>query len=242
MNCPGWGFVWNITHAKGQIFMQSNDTIIRDTQSAIGYDEQARKTNWFGPEVVFGLTYEFVKPGDTLLDLGIGSGLSSFPFHKVGLQIFGLDGSREVLEVCSTKKFTRELKVHDLRCLPLPYSDRSFDHVVSVAVLNSFERLDPLFGELARIIKPDGIFSFTIEDQKLGMEDRYPINRMEVTEKPDEAAVVLFRHRDAYITQILNQTGFELLKSLEFVAFRYPAEHRDVFFKACVARRKINKR
>jgi hypothetical protein len=31
---------------------------------------------------------------------------------------------------------------------------------------------------------------------------------------------------------------FELLKTLEFVAFKYPAENKDVFFKAYVARKK----
>lgn len=35
--------------------MQTGDTIIQDSQSAEQYDEQARATHWFGPEVVFGL-------------------------------------------------------------------------------------------------------------------------------------------------------------------------------------------
>jgi hypothetical protein len=50
--------------------MQTGDTIIQDNQAAVEYDLQARKTNWFGSEVVFGLAYEFVKPGDSLLDVG----------------------------------------------------------------------------------------------------------------------------------------------------------------------------
>jgi hypothetical protein len=62
------------------------DTIIPDRNSAFEYDRQARETNWLGPEVVFGLVYEYVKPGETLLDLGIGSGLSSIRFHQAGLQ------------------------------------------------------------------------------------------------------------------------------------------------------------
>jgi hypothetical protein len=33
--------------------MKTNSTIIQDSQSASGYNDQARKTNWFGPEVVF---------------------------------------------------------------------------------------------------------------------------------------------------------------------------------------------
>jgi predicted TPR repeat methyltransferase len=218
---------------------KTNSTIIQDSQSASGYDDQARKTNWFGPEVVFGLAYEFFKPGDSLLDLGIGSGLSSILFHKAGLQVFGLDGSSEVLEVCKAKGFAAELKEHDLRDLPLPYPPRFCDHIVSIAVLNSFKDLAPLFAELARILKSHGLFAFTVEEQKPGQEDSYAINRVEVSEKPKgEAAVRLFRHSEAYITSLLGQNNFEPLKTLEFVAFKYPAENKDVFFKAYVARKR----
>jgi 2-polyprenyl-3-methyl-5-hydroxy-6-metoxy-1,4-benzoquinol methylase len=83
--------------------LHTNDTITQDSQSAIEYDSQARVTNWFGPRVVFGLAYEFIKPDDSLLDLGIGSGLSSVLFHQAGLKVFGLDGSSEVLKICKSK-------------------------------------------------------------------------------------------------------------------------------------------
>jgi predicted TPR repeat methyltransferase len=174
-----------------------------------------------------------------LLDLGIGSGLSSILFHKAGLQIFGLDGSSEVLEVCRSKGFTAGLKQHDLRDLPLPFPARFCNHLVSIAVLNSFKDLGLLFEEIARILKADGIFAFTVEEQKPGQEESYPINRVEVSEKPkEETAVLLFRHSEDYITRLLGQNEFELLKALEFVAFKYPAENKDVFFKAYVARKK----
>jgi ubiquinone/menaquinone biosynthesis C-methylase UbiE len=216
--------------------MKTNSTIIQDNQSAIGYDDQARKTNWFGPEVVFGLAYEFVKPGDALLDLGIGSGLSSVLFHRAGVQVYGLDGSGEVLEVCRLKGFARELKEHDLREMPLPYPSGCFNHVISVAVLNSFKDLSPLFGEAARIMKPGGIFAFTVEEHKPGQEESYAINRVEVDEAPKEdAAVRLYRHRQDDLARLLVQEGFELLKSLEFLAFKYPAQNMDIFFKAYVA-------
>lgn len=219
--------------------LKPNSTIIQDTQSASEYDNQARNTNWFGSEVVFGLTYEFVKPGDSLLDLGIGSGLSSILFHKAGLQVFGLDGSSEVLSVCEAKGFATELKQHDLRDLPLPYPSSFCNHVVSVAVLNSFRDLEPLFKDIARIMIEHGIFAFTVEELKPGQVDHYAINRVEVSEKPkEETAVMLFRHSDEYIAQLLDQNGFTLLKSLEFVAFKYPAESRDIIFKAYVARKK----
>ena len=218
--------------------MTQNDTIIRDSQAAIEYDNQARDTHWVGPEVVFGLVYEFVKPGDSVLDLGIGSGLSSILFHKAGLQVFGLDGSSEILKVCASKKFAVDLKQHDLRHVPLPYTSCFCDHIVSVAVLNSFSDLSPLFNEVARIIKVNGVFAFTIEEQKPDKEDSYAINRVAVSEKPDaKTAVKLFRHREDYIARLLKENDFVLLKALEFVAFRYPAENKDVSFKAHIAQK-----
>ena len=218
--------------------MQTGDTIIRDKQAAIDYDEQARHTGWFGSEVVFGLTYEFVKPGESLLDLGIGSGLSSILFHRAGLRVYGLDGSAEILDVCAAKGFAAELKLHDLRVLPLPYGDNFCNHVLSVATLNSFKDLTALFKDVARIIQAQGIFAFTVENQQPGQADSYPINRVEVDQEARaETAVTLFRHPDDYIARLLDANGFELLKTLEFVAFKYPAEKRDVIFKAYVARK-----
>jgi predicted TPR repeat methyltransferase len=174
-----------------------------------------------------------------VLDLGIGSGLSSIPFHKAGLRVYGLDGSSEVLEVCRSKGFAVELRQHDLRDVPLPYSSSSFDHVICVAVLNSFRDLRPLFGEIARIMKAQRIFAFTVEAQQPDQADSYAINRVEVSEKPEaETAVTLFRHRDDYVASLLAGNGFVLLKTLEFLAFKHPADNRDIFFKAYVAQKK----
>lgn len=216
----------------------SNDTIIHDVQSAREYDAQAHISNWLGPEAVFGLAYEFTEPGQSLLDLGIGSGLSSILFHKAGLRIYGLDGSGEILKICAAKNFAVELKPHDLRNLPLPYSSSSFDHVISVAVLNSFSDLGSLFTDIARVLKWEGIFAFTVEEQKLGQEPSYPINQVEVTQAPEEkSAVLLHRHSEGYITGLLEQNHYGVLKTFEFVAFKYPAEHRDVIFKAYITRK-----
>lgn len=218
--------------------MSPSDTIIRDQESAAGYDDQAQATNWFGSDVVFGLVYEFVNPGETLLDLGIGSGLSSILFHRAGLQVYGLDASEEVLKVCQAKNFAVDLKLHDLREFPLPYESNSIKHIISVAVLNSFRDLDPLFGESARIMKPQGIFAFTVEDQKPGQGESYPINRVEVDKAPDdENAVRLFRHSSEYINGLLDKHNYRLLKKLEFLAFKYPAENKDIYFTAYIARK-----
>jgi ubiquinone/menaquinone biosynthesis C-methylase UbiE len=62
---------------------------------ASDYDESARSMHWHGPEVLFGLMYEYLKKGQSLLDVGIGTGLSARFFYQAGLQIYGVDGSAE---------------------------------------------------------------------------------------------------------------------------------------------------
>ena len=46
------------------------------------YDEEAEATGWLGPEVAFGLAYKYIQPGQSILDIGIGTGFGSILFAK----------------------------------------------------------------------------------------------------------------------------------------------------------------
>lgn len=88
---------------------------------ATQYESQAVEVGWHGHEILFGLMYEFVKSDETLLDIGIGTGLSSSLFHKAGLHISGFDNSTEMIEGCKSKGFSGEVIQHDLRNVPFSY-------------------------------------------------------------------------------------------------------------------------
>jgi ubiquinone/menaquinone biosynthesis C-methylase UbiE len=68
------------------------------------YDQEAEETGWFGPEILFGLSFKYLQPNQSILDLGIGTGLSSVLFHKAGLEVHGLDNSPEMLEYFAVQK------------------------------------------------------------------------------------------------------------------------------------------
>jgi len=70
-------------------------------------------------------------------DIGIGTGLASRSFAKLGLKVYGCDGSAEMLKVCESKAFATDLKAFDLQDIPLPYSDSFFDHVICCSALLS---------------------------------------------------------------------------------------------------------
>ena len=118
--------------------------------TAEAYDAEAQATGWLGPEVAFGMVYQHVLPDQSILDLGIGTGLASVLFRKAGLKVHGLDIAQDMLDACRWKGFD-DLRRHDLTEPPYPYASESFDHVVCVGVLPFFSHLSPVFAETARI-------------------------------------------------------------------------------------------
>jgi ubiquinone/menaquinone biosynthesis C-methylase UbiE len=120
--------------------------------SAEAYDEEAEASNWLGPEVVFGLSYKYMNSGEKILDIGIGTGLSSILFHKAGLNVYGMDNSDEMLEDCRKKQFTIDLVKHDLQNRPYPYESNSMNHAVCAGVMQFFKDPAPIFQEISRIL------------------------------------------------------------------------------------------
>jgi ubiquinone/menaquinone biosynthesis C-methylase UbiE len=203
------------------------------------YDSLSITHRWYSPEILFGLVFGNVKPGEKLLDVGIGTGLSSIPFYRVGLEIYGIDGSKEMLKKCRGKRIAKQLKLFNLRNNNLPYKDREFDHVISNGVFYFFENLEPFFKEAYRVLNRGGTFSFTVENLRSEDPKKYINKDNDLICKgiADKNGVTLFRHSQEYINHLINRYKFGLLKSVEYFAYNSPVEHRDVYFVAYVLRK-----
>lgn len=130
------------------------------------YDNQIKAFDCYIAEVLFGLSYQYITKGETLLDIGIGTGISSSLFSKAGLHISGMDGSREMLNICMMKDVTDELIEHDLLVFPWPFEQRLFDHIISCGVFHFIGNLESIFQEIFRVQKYGGIFAFTIMEEQ----------------------------------------------------------------------------
>ena len=119
---------------------ETNHPKVHDEYASI-YDSKVREYDSHTHEVLFGMCYEYIKPGDSLLDLGIGTGLSSVLFAKAGLDVTGLDESQEMLKECKKKGFAKEIKQYNVQDVPLPYSDNAFSHVICCGVFHFFAYL-----------------------------------------------------------------------------------------------------
>jgi predicted TPR repeat methyltransferase len=173
------------------------------------------------------VSFEYVKASEKLLDIGIGTGLASINFSRLGLQVFGLDSSQEMLEECRSKSFAEDLQLFDLTASPVPYADNYFHHVICCAVLHFFGSLEDLFKEAARVMKPGGIFSFTIA----------PHNKEASYRKEDTAwGVPIYRHSPEYIMKLLTRNSFELQKEQRLLMKGADKINFDMLFSAFVAR------
>jgi predicted TPR repeat methyltransferase len=182
-------------------------------QAAVAeYDGDAEATGWHGPEVAFGLAFKYVRAGESILDLGIGTGLASELFRKAGLKVCGMDLDPDMLAACRAKGFTA-LTLHDLTEVPYPFGSQSFDHAVCVGVLDCFPDLSPVFAETARVLRRGGVFAFVVGDRS---EDEAPefVVGAEYTWEGEPATI--YRHSPCQIHGWLDASGFTLLRDLAF--------------------------
>lgn len=193
--------------------------IFNSPQTAENYDCKTKKSNWRGPEVLLGLSFPWIKPEESILDLGIGTGLVAAAFAKAGLKVYGMDFSVEMLKVCRDKNITVELKKHDLLTSPYPYETDSMDHAVCGGVMHLFEDPGPILREVSRIVRKGGIFAFsTFESEKADCKSS-------VYECKHGKAVAYY-HTPEYIEALLDDSGFKVESSLQFFVNVHEAQRR----------------
>jgi predicted TPR repeat methyltransferase len=200
---------------------------------AAAYDDEAEACGWFGPEVAFGLAYTHVQPGQSILDIGIGTGLGSVLFRKAGLNVYGMDISPKMLDACRSKGFTA-LQLHDLGKPPYPYDSESMDHAVCTGVLNFFSDLSPVFKETVRILGKGGLFAFVVGDRVEGEAHEVKVGP---EHRKSERTVMMYRHSPEQIDSWLERHGFKLVRSLAFTVFMDRARTKSMPAKAYLARR-----
>ena len=183
--------------------------------------------------MAFGLTYKYVQPGQSILDIGIGTGLGSILFQKAGLEVYGMDISQEMLEVCRNKGFTY-LQLHDLNKPPYPYNSESMDYAVCAGVLHFFSDLSPVFEETARILRKGGLFVFIVGDCVEGGAHELEV---EPELAKSDSTVMIYRHSSEQIDTCLERYEFELVRSLPFTGFMDRERTKIMPFKTYLARK-----
>ena len=202
-----------------------NEPVYKELASQ--YDEEVKAYSSYGHEVIFGMSFEFVSVEEKLLDIGIGTGLASIHFSEVGLKVYGLDDSQEMLAACQSKSFTEALKRCDITREPIPYENHYFDHIVCCGVLHFVSDLAALFSEVKRVMRSGGIFAFTIAPQETSANS---------IEEPTAWGVSIFKHSPQYIMKLLETNDMELLKEQRLLMKGADKVNYDMLFSVIICR------
>ncbi|WP_405018890.1 demethylmenaquinone methyltransferase [Kitasatospora sp. NBC_00070] len=94
------------------------------------------------------------QPGQTVLDLGAGTGTSSLPFVEAGADVVPCDFSLGMLTEGKARHPELALTAGD--ATKLPFADNSFDAVTISFALRNVQDTDAALSELYRVTKPGG--------------------------------------------------------------------------------------
>jgi len=100
--------------------------------------------------------------GLTALEVGCGGGLLTEQVAAMGFTTTGLDPSEASLRTARTHAAAHGLSIgYDVGTAErLPYADASFDVVFCCDVLEHVDSVDAAVGEIARVLRPGGVFCF----------------------------------------------------------------------------------
>jgi len=225
---------WPATDAGRSMLRKGNEKMDQIDGMITVYDEEAEATGWYGPEVAFGLTYAHLQPGQSMLDIGIGTGLGSNLFLKAGLKIHGMDISPQMLDACRKKGFS-SLHQHDLSKIPYPFDSESIDHAVCTGVFNFFSDLSPVFQEANRILRKGGLFVFVVGDRS---ENDVHSIEVGVEHTKSEKTVTMYLHSAKQIVELMMRNGFESMRDLSFMVFMDRERTKNMLARSYLCRKR----
>ncbi|MCC2624571.1 MAG: uncharacterized protein K0R14_444 [Burkholderiales bacterium] len=89
-----------------------------------------------------------------VLDLGCGDGHDLKVFKERGADIYGIDASLEMVALAEKNNPQGQIKVGHFN--NIPFQNEMFDIVVSKWALQTAEKIDPIYREIRRVLKPNG--------------------------------------------------------------------------------------
>ena len=159
--------------------------------------------------------------GLKVLDLGCGSGWYAEQLVNAGCQVTAIDASQTMVDLTTQRLQDKGQCIKANLEEPLDFlRDGEFDIVLAPLVIHYIKEWLPLFKEIARVLKPKGLFIFSTQqphtEYTLSKLDNY-FHKQLITQqwkKPD-VTVQFYHHTLHELTESLFNAGFLIERMTE---------------------------
>jgi 2-polyprenyl-3-methyl-5-hydroxy-6-metoxy-1,4-benzoquinol methylase len=107
-----------------------------------------------------------VQPGQKILDIACGNGLTSRKLAELGADVTAFDFSVELIKLAKARANSPRISYHTLDATDenvlLALGERTFDSALCNMALFDMAEIEPLFRALPKLLKPGGCFVFSI--------------------------------------------------------------------------------
>ena len=142
-----------------------------------------------------------------ILDLGCGTGLSGAAIAPFARHLVGVDLSSKMLDKARERHVYHRLEQMELIAMMRGEPESSYDLLFATDVCIYLGRLDDLASEAQRLLRPGGLFAFSVESLDASNEEAAPTTRrdyhLDVTGR--------YAHSRAYLTALATREGFDVL-------------------------------
>lgn len=137
-----------------------------------------------------------------VLDLGCGTGLVGAALQGMEAELVGVDLSGGMLQQARARGIYQDLLQSDLAPMMQSQADASFDIVTSADVFIYVGKIDEVVQETRRLLKPGGLFAFSVESFEPGPQDELGF-KLETSGR--------YSHAASYLTALAARHGFTVL-------------------------------
>jgi ubiquinone/menaquinone biosynthesis C-methylase UbiE len=150
---------------------------------------------------------ERVRPGERVLDFGVGAGAFAAELDAAGTDVVGVDVSPEALR--RARAALPGLDLHEIAIgVPLPFADATFDIVWAGDVLTHILDVAAALSEMRRVLRPEGRLLVTALNHSRRALLRLALSRARFAERFDPRSQHVRFFAAGTLRELLEDMGF----------------------------------
>ena len=155
-----------------------------------------------------------------IIEIGFGTGMNLPYYPEHVRRITGVDVNNNMLSMAEKRLKSSAIKVdyHTLNAESLPFSDHTFDTVVSTFTLCSIKDIHRALSEIVRVLKPNGRFCFA----EHGLSPDYRIQKWQHRLNPINKALSCGCNLNRNIKELVEFCNLKILTIDQFYLEKAP--------------------